>query len=69
MPIAATASAPCSEVRLFSSVMPVTFSRFCIDAGTPTAHTPSTMNFCSETRLGSMHTYVSFLLSTIRTRK
>ena len=56
MPMAATASAPKLEVKLLSTVIPVTFSRFWIAAGMPTAHTPETMTLSSRNMLGRMHT-------------
>ena len=41
-PMAATALELKAAVKLLSTVMPVTFSRFWMAAGTPTAHTPAT---------------------------
>ncbi len=43
MPMAATASGPWREVKLFSTVMPVTLRRFWMAEGMPTAQTPITI--------------------------
>ena len=56
MPMAATASEPKEAVKLFSTLMPVTFSRFWMDAGMPTAHTPTTMCRLKPNILGLTHT-------------
>ena len=56
MPIAATALEPKEEVKLFRTLMPVTFSRFWMEAGTPTANTPSTMWRWGLNILGLTHT-------------
>ena len=42
IPIAATASEPNTEVKLFSTVMLVTFSRFWMEEGMPTPQMPAT---------------------------
>ena len=56
MPMAATALEPKAEVKLFSTLMPVTLSRFWMEAGMPTAHTPTTMCRLNENILGLTHT-------------
>ena len=56
MPIAATALAPKAAVKLLSTVMPVTLSRFCMEAGTPTPKTPSAISFVQRYILGEMLT-------------
>ena len=56
MPIAATASEPKEAAKLFSTVMPVTLSRFWIEAGTPTPQTPRTMRTVGRNCRGLMHT-------------
>ena len=56
MPMAATGLAPKLAVKLVSRVMPVTLSRFWIDAGMPTPQTPTTTCRRSLNALGRMQT-------------
>ena len=58
MPMAARAWAPKGEAKLLRMVMPVTLSRFWMEAGTPTPNTPSTMFFRRQKALGEMQTQV-----------
>ena len=69
MPIAATAASPAAAVRLLSTVIPVTLSRFCIEAGIPTPQMPKTMFLLKLTFLGSMQTKVFLRLTISRTKK
>ena len=56
IPMAATASAPKPEVKLFSTVIPVTFSRFWMEDGIPTMQTPTTMIRLNRTIRGERET-------------
>ena len=58
IPIAATASEPKDDVKLFKIVMPVTFKRFWIAAGIPTLHIPIKIGFWGRNIDGRMQTYV-----------
>ena len=46
--MAATATSPAEAVRLLKRVIPATFKRFWIEAGTPTPQTPETTDFSKE---------------------
>lgn len=69
MPMAATAWGPKGEVKLFKMVIPVTLSRFWMEAGIPTPQIPSTIPFRKPNFLGEMHTTVVFLRTYSRMKK
>ena len=63
MPMAARAAVPKGAARLLRAVLPTTFSRFWMEAGTPTPHTPAIIFLSSEICLGEMLTQVKFLFT------
>ena len=67
--MAATASAPKAEAKLLSRVMPVTLSRFWMEAGIPTCSTPTTMGRRKQNLRGSMQTLVVCRRRYSRTKK
>ena len=67
--MAATALAPKGAVKLLSTVMPVTLSRFWMEAGMPTPHTPLTMSPWKVKCFGWMRTKVLPRRTHSRTKK
>ena len=69
MPMAARAAVPKGAARLLRTVLPTTFSRFWMEAGTPTPQTPRMILFSSEICLGDMLTQVVPRFTNRYTRK
>ncbi len=54
--MAAKAAAPKGAARLFNTMWLTTLSRFWMEAGTPTAHTPPAISLFKVNSLGEIHT-------------